>query len=138
VNLSEYKRQRKLGMISLEYWEVIRMTRCPEFMVKAHSTLLLQPQALMLWLKICLKHNIPTEKFVIRWTTKCRARGGRRYGCGYLKFNTTRLTVGQVLHEMAHVLQFMKPEFCQSKPHGREFVMLFDILLGEYYSNQLS
>lgn len=136
LHISEYKRQRRLGMISLEYYDVIRNTSCQEFMIRAHSTKCLQPEALMLWVKICIKHSIATKDFAVRWTSKCRARGGRKYGCGYIKLNTNYLTIGQVLHEMAHVIQFNN--FRNFKPHGKEFIQIFDLLLIEFYSGQLN
>lgn len=139
MNLSEYKRQKTLGMISLEYSEVLANSSCQPFLIKAHSIRLTQIQAMMLLCKLQIKH-LNTEPLDCRWTAqeKIRARGGKHNGRPWIKLNLTRLTVGITLHEYAHVLQYMKFNRSEIKPHGKEFRLILDSLVLEYFTNQLS
>lgn len=139
ITVEEAKYQRKiLGMKTLEYSNVMHNTSCREFMIKAHSTSLTQPQAMWLWIEVIRLHNLKTDGFRFVWTKTRKCRGGVKMGNGYIKLNVNQLTVGIVLHEMAHVLQYLKFKMFDVKPHGSEFVMLFDQLLREYFSNQLT
>lgn len=71
----------------------------------------------------------------MRFTAKCRSRGGTKNYKPWLKLNEHRLSVGLVLHEFAHVIQYMTLK--GSQPHGIEFVRILDNLVSEYFMHQV-
>ena len=138
MTITEAKLQRLLGMVSLEYPRVMSRTKHYAFLVKAHSTKLTQLEAMMLLCKLQIKHLTTDKPIQVKFTTKTKSKGGKVKGECWLKLNLTRLTVGLVLHEYSHVLQYQRFSNSEIDPHGQQFVDILDCLVMEYFTNQLS